>query len=511
MHGELKQMVEKNVIEPILDNDPIVQMSKIIRSFMFFKEKFLADGEFDKLKARFTGMEYKKSALYEDVYSPTVSLSSAFSVISIAGKEKRHCIVLDIGGAYLNASIRSKIVVIIDREVTVELIEMYPEFKKFVRKDGTMLVKLKRALYGCVESAKLWHQHISKTLEDFGLEKNPIDKCVFNLIENGENVLTVCVYVDDLLITATSMEKVKKLQEHLIKVYKEVKVQDDMSNLTYLGMSLEFMEDGSVSITQKKYIEDVLRDLPTLHVADTPAAGNLYEVKKNDMQLDSDEKEKFHSKVAQLLYLAKRTRPDVLGAVSYLTTRVANPTKSDQLKLMRVLKYLNGTRTLGIQLSIDDINTLEAYVDASHGIYSDGKGVSALIISLGGGPIATSVNKQKLVSKSSTESELIAISDQLSHIIHVREFLQYQGYKQNAALLYQDNLSTIKMINNGQSSSMRTKHINIRYFFITDRVKTGEVIVKHLGTKQMIADIMTKPLPGPQFKELRRKLLNEKN
>jgi hypothetical protein len=200
-----------------------------------------------------------------------------------------------------------------------------------------------------------------------------------------------------------------------------------------------------------------------------------------------------------------------LGAVSYLTTRVANPTKSDQLKLMRVLKYLNGTRTLGIQLSIDDINTLEAYVDASHGIYSDGKGVSALIISLGGGPIATSVNKQKLVSKSSTESELIAISDQLSHIIHVREFLQYQGYKQNAALLYQDNLSTIKMINNGQSSSMRTKHINIRYFFITDRVKTGEVIVKHLGTKQMIADIMTKPLPGPQFKELRRKLLNEKN
>jgi hypothetical protein len=118
-------------------------------------------------------------------------------------------------------------------------------------------------------------------------------------------------------------------------------------------------------------------------------------------------------------------------------------------------------------------------------------------------PISVST-KQKLNTRSSTESELVGVNDMMPIICWTRYFLFSQGYEIIENLLLQDNKSSILLEQNGRSSSgKRTRHINIRYFFITDRVNMKEISIDWCPTKKMVADYMTKPLQESLFRELR--------
>jgi hypothetical protein len=120
-----------------------------------------------------------------------------------------------------------------------------------------------------------------------------------------------------------------------------------------------------------------------------------------------------------------------------------------------------------------------------------------------GYPIVSST-KQKLNTRSSTESELVGVDDMMPSILWTRYFLKSQGYRVNDNIIYQDNKSAMLLERNGKtSSSKRTKHINVRYFFITDRISKGEVRVEWCPTKEMVADFLTKPLQGSAFKKFR--------
>ena len=112
--------------------------------------------------------------------------------------------------------------------------------------------------------------------------------------------------------------------------------------------------------------------------------------------------------------------------------------------------------------------------------------------------------KQKLNTRSSTEAEVVGADDFMPSICWTRYFLEAQGYKVSDNVLFQDNRSAMLLAKNGKSSSSkRTKHINIRYFFITDRVANGELSIEWCPTGEMVGDYMTKPLQGSLFKKFR--------
>ena len=115
------------------------------------------------------------------------------------------------------------------------------------------------------------------------------------------------------------------------------------------------------------------------------------------------------------------------------------------------------------------------------------------------GPVYVKSSKQKIVTKSTTESELVALSDSGSHGFHLRNFLIGQGYKVKPVRLLQDNMSTIALIGRGGPASERSRHIDIRYFWLSERVKSKEATVEHCSTKVMWANLLTKPLQGQQF------------
>ena len=195
-----------------------------------------------------------------------------------------------------------------------------------------------------------------------------------------------------------------------------------------------------------------------------------------------------------------------MHTISFLARRVQSPDVDDEKKLHRVVRYIRGSRELGLRLSAESVSIF-AYVDASYGVHSDMKSHTGAVIGLGKGPIYAKSSVQKLNSTSSTEAELIALSDSTAQIIWTRNFLMELGYDVGAANVYQDNQSTIKLVQNGKSNSGRTRHIAIRYFFVADRISTGEIKVEYMATGEMIADILTKPLQGNLFRKLRTTLM----
>ena len=256
------------------------------------------------------------------------------------------------------------------------------------------------------------------------------------------------------------------------------------------------------------YVEDLLVEYDNITgVAETPATNSLFVIKESEL-LDDSAREYYHSLTAKLLYLGKRVRPDILTACSFLTKRVQKPTREDMKKLERVIRYIRHTRNIGIALEADKHLTVMAYVDASYGVHQDMKSQTGCTIGIGKGPIYAKSSGQKLNTKSSTEAELVGLSDSTGQILWTRNFLIEQGYNVEAATVYQDNMSTIALVKNGKSNSERTRHIAIRFFFVADRVASKEIKVEYMQTGEMLADILTKPLQGELFRKLRDKLLN---
>ncbi len=134
----------------------------------------------------------------------------------------------------------------------------------------------------------------------------------------------------------------------------------------------------------------------------------MFEAAENDEVIK--DRDKFHTMLAKLLYLGKRGRADILLPVQYLCTRVKHPTKGDIMKLESVLGYLKLTSNMRRRIGNDPFDKVEAYIDAAFERHADQKSQSGCVVTLGGTPVIEICRKQKIVSKDSTEAELVALS-----------------------------------------------------------------------------------------------------
>jgi len=140
-------------------------------------------------------------ATFSDVSSPTVSLTFLLMKVVIAARERRKIATMDIGSAFVKASMdgEEEVLVALDQVAAALLIKIDPTFKQFLNERNEMVVKLKKALYGCLQSAKLWFELLVKELMAFGYEQNAVDPCVLNRIVDGKQS-TLLLHVDDIMV-----------------------------------------------------------------------------------------------------------------------------------------------------------------------------------------------------------------------------------------------------------------------------------------------------------------------
>ena len=267
--------------------------------------------------------------------------------------------------------------------------------------------------------------------------------------------------MDDLKISHREAVVVKEAIKEIEEVYGKM-TMNHSDNHEYVGMYFEYLRDEkTVVFTMENHIEEALENFPgdTTKVVSTPAAVHLFEVDENCVTLIKKDRGIFHSIVAKLLFVSKRSKSDILVNVSYLTD------KDDWKKLKRLLQYLRSTVKLKMTLSADSMSSKKWWVDTSYGVHNVIRSHTGGCMMIERGALFSKSSKQKLKLKNSTKAELIVASEVLSQILWTRYFLGDQKYVKRNNDLFQDDQNAIQMEKNGRASSgKRTIHINIRYF-----------------------------------------------
>ena len=392
------------------------------------------------------------------------------------------------------------------------------EHEPFVINEGgnrVIYVNMLKALYGMLQFALLYYKKFRKDIEDIGFIINPYDPCVANRIVKGKQHTTTW-HVDDVKSSHVDKEINDEFLHWLKAMYAsdgigEVKATRGLKH-DYLGMVLDYTLPGALKIDMTQYVNAMIEDFPAELAGVSKCAWNenLFKVDKDAKKLCKERAAIFHTFVMKGMFLCKRGRQDIQPGIAFLTTRVSEPNESDWKKLVKVMKFLKGTKEVVTTMSMDNSNTIKWYIDAAFAVHKDLKSHTGAVMTLGDGIICSVSTKQKVNSRSSTEAEFIAVDDVISKVLWTRLFLENQGQNILMNVIYRDNQSSMKMELNGKASSgKRTRHFDIKYYYITDLINRKLDQIKYCPTNDMIADYMTKPIVGSKFNMFWKKILGE--
>ncbi|KAG2758562.1 hypothetical protein Pcac1_g29314 [Phytophthora cactorum] len=271
---------------------------------------------------------------------------------------------------------------------------------------------------------------------------------------------------------------------------------------------------GKVSVRQTKFANDILEkfNMEKSNPVKTPQDPGLKLTKamceggcKHDETMANVP---YRNAVGCLMYLMVGTRPDLAAAVGVLSQFAADPCPTHWQALKRVFRYIQGTKTHGIEFQGSCEDGLQGYSDADWaGDIESRRSTSGYAFMMNGGCISWRSKKQRTVALSSTEAEYMALSEATQEAVWLKVFLCELGEMANdeAVKIYEDNQGSIALAKNPEFHK-RTKHIDIRYHFVREKVEDGQVVLQYVSTTDMLADIMTKPIPATQFGVLRNKL-----
>lgn len=513
---EIKQMIEKEVFQ-VVDPKNIPNDEKIIPSRIFVEPRYDANGDLLKIKARLVAGGHRQDDSFGDLFSPTAKFESIMLVLNIATFEDREIEILDIAGAYLNANIyghdthnedkvNDNILMWLDEESTKSYLIFKPECLKFVQ-NKRLLVRIEKALYGLKQSAKRWYEELTRTLVSFGFIKSKFDGGV--LYREGGKCIIV-LHVDDLFVTGTKQD-IEIVKESLKLKYKKVTSKQG-DEIGYLGMWLvRKRNEKKMFISQPKHIKQLISEFPNVYEYETPASPNMPQTfdDVNIEMLNDENKTFYRSCLMKAMYIA-RSRPDIKFILILLATKMEEPNVADMKQLERVIGYLKKTENLVLTIKPMHMR-LQASADASYAIHHDAKSHTGVVMTLGTSPVKSNSIKQKLVVKSSTEAELVALNSVVEDVIWAKGIMEELGYPQPTVNIFQDNKSCITMANRGTANSKRSKHINVRYFFLSQHIQDKTIKLVHIGSKMIDSDGLTKVKAKADFILWRVNILNIQN
>ena len=342
---------------------------------------------------------------------------------------------------------------------------------------------------------------------------NPYDPCVANKMVHGRQ-MTIMWHVDDVKSSHVDSRVNDSFKSWLKKEYGqmgEVKSSRGKRH-EYLGMILDFSVDGEVMIDMTDYVKKMVADFRQEDLrgpkVSTVASENLFKVDNKSPKLDQQDAEDFHSFALKGLFAAKRARPDILQTIGFLCTRTREPTKQDWVKLVRLMKFLQQTPDDKLTLRANGSHILVWSIDSSFAVHDDFRSHTGGTLTMGKGAAMSISAKQKVNTRSSTESEVVGVDDAMGPMLWTRYFLEAQGYEVKDNVLKQDNQSAIRLETNGRASAgKRSRHLNIRYFFVTDQVNKGLISIRYCPTDDMDSDYNTKPLQGKKFIKFRCRIM----
>ena len=330
------------------------------------------------------------------------------------------------------------------------------------------------------------------TLVDFDFQQCEADPCIFVHTNTKGEKTYIALYVDDFLIAGENEDDIAKIKGLLAERF-------DMKDLgiaeNFLGMEIEYREDGSVKLYQERYIQKLLErhGMQDCNPVATPLDTSVKLTKAVDSDTLANSKE-YASIVGGLMFAACVTRPDIMCAAGKLSQFLNKPTSQHLLAAKRVLRYLKGTLKLGIRYGCPDTPPI-GFSDADWaGDIDTRRSTTGYVIMLNNGAVAWRSQRQPTVALSTMEAEYMALTEATKELIWMHGLLTELGYEnENPTDLFTDNQSALALSKNPVSHA-RAKHIDVRHHFVRDAIQNNTIWVQYIPTEDMTADSLTKAL-----------------
>jgi hypothetical protein len=321
--------------------------------------------------------------------------------------------------------------------------------------------------------------------------------------------MVLCLYVDDLLIATRD----DHLKNELLRFLNRKYAIKDMGLLTwYLGMEVNRDQDGSYSVTQRRYLQELQSRFRMMNAAPrripmhVDAAEGASDESTESMTTTT---EPYRQLVGCLMYAMVATRPDIAFAIGYLSKFVAKPTERVWRLAKDVLRYLKATHHIGLQFRPSEVPfKFSAYVDSDWGRDKQTRrSVTGLLVFLGKNLISWASRQQKCVATSSTEAEYIALSEVTKEVLWISRLGKYLDLPHDKIEIFEDNQGAIKLAKS-TITHKRSKHVDIRFHFVREHVAEETIILTWISTRNMLADVLTKPIAEAEFVRKRELVMN---
>lgn len=371
--------------------------------------------------------------------------------------------------------------------------------------NSDVLLLLLRALYGLKQSPALWYHHFSETLAEFGLNQVSGIECLYT-----NDHMLVFFFVDDIavLYDGKFISQVDEFQKKLFARY-EMRYIGEIQ--WFLGIKISRDRYHRVLyLSQESYIDkltvkfnaDISKKAPG-----SPISENLV---KNTGTATSQDIYAYQQRVGSINYAAVITRPDVAYAASKLSEFLTNPSRTHLNAADRVLSYLAHTKRLAIKFEAQAVDPQSIFLASSDASYADdpetrysSQGYGFMLFN---GLIDWKATKQKTVTTSSTEAELLAISATGKELIWWSRFFDEISFQLPYQSVIQcDNMQTIRILTNPTAPyTTKLRHVDVHRHWLGQEVRRQHIKVQWTPTARIMADGFTKALPPQKHREFLR-------
>ncbi|KAE8676041.1 hypothetical protein F3Y22_tig00111634pilonHSYRG00007 [Hibiscus syriacus] len=428
-----------------------------------YKIKRRPDGSIERYKARLVarGFSQQYGLDYDETFSPVAKLTTVRVLLALAANKDWNLWQMDVKNAFLYGEL--------DREIYMT------QPMGFQSQDHPEYVcKLRKALYGLKQEPRAWYGKIAEFLTKSGYSVTPADSSLFVKANEDEGEF-ISSFPDEGTWTL----------KH------------------FLGLEVDRTHEG-IFLCQQKYAKDLLKRFGMLECksTSTPMEPNIKMCAHEGKDLE--DATMYRQLVGSLIYLTL-TRPDISNAVGVMSRYMQNPKKPHLEAVRRILRYVKNTIDYGLLYKKGEDCKLVGYCDADYaGDHDTRRSTTGYVFKLGSGIISWCSKRQPTVSLSTTEAEYRAAAMAAQESTWLIQLMNNLHQPVDYAIpLYCDNQSTIRLAENPVFHA-RTKHVEVHYHFVREKVLQEEIEMRQIKTDEQIADLFTKSLSVGKFEHFRR-------
>jgi len=465
--------------------------ANVVGSGFVFKHKRDANGEIAMYKARFVAKGYSQvyGIDYFDTFAAGIKLTTLRLILTYFASEDWEIHHVDIKNAFVNAEIKEEI-----------YIKPPPNYLK-PGQEG-LVCRLLKGLYGLKQAGREFYIELCKKFcEEMGFTRADCDHAVFLKINCDEPII-VSVSTDDMSIGARHLETITTFKVDLRRFF-EI---SDLGDVHWL-LGIEIIRDReahTIALSQQAYIESILKDfkMTDCNAIATPMEKGIIfshdQCPRTNAEQEEMSSRPYARAIGKVMYLCLVSFPQLAFTVRTLSQFMQNPGLAHWEGIKRILRYLKGAKDLQLVLG-GASEGLVGYTDSDFASQPDRHSISGYAFLYGGGAISWSSKRQPIVTLSTTEAEYVALTHAAKEAIWLRAVVgEIINAISEPTPIFCDN-NGAKALAKDDTFHARTKHIDIQYHFIRERVQSREITVIHVSTDEEAADIFTKALDRSKF------------